>query len=370
MKEDFYQVLQIQKEASDDEIKKAYKKLALKCHPDKGGEPEMFKKVSEAYSVLSDPEKRKVYDTYGHEGLEGGDGMPDPTDIFANIFGGGGFPPGFGFPGFAGPQRNNQQPRDKIEELEVSLEDVYLGRRKQVTIERFVVNQNEVRSCTTCKGQGMRVHIHRIGPMIQQQVAECDACGGSGNTVDTKHIETRKEELMIDIPMGAPEGLKLRLEGKANDFPGRKTGDLIFVIRYRPHKNFVVDETNPQNLITTLNLNLYESVTGFSRVLKHLDNSSLKLTSKQVIKPGDMKELRGEGLTFQGNRGSLIIKFNIEFPKELIREQTTALSSALKMNSQICKGDSCRELYLSSDYEQPQTRRQQRPQQVQECTHQ
>jgi len=368
MPKDYYEVLNVTREASVEDIKKAYRKLALVSHPDKGGDPEVFKEVSEAYNVLSDPDKKERYDRFGHEGLDESMTSGDPTDIFNSFFpgfGGGGFPPGFNVR-FQSNQQPDNRKRDTVEELHLSLEEVFVGKRKQVTIERIAVDQSKVKKCQTCKGQGKKVIIRQIGiGMIQQQVSDCDACVGSGFFVEEKYIETKKESLVFDVPVGAPDGLQIRLPGKANDFPGRETGDLIFVVKHKPHKTFQVDGLN---LILKLNINLLEAICGFSKVVKQLDNSNLKLVSKTVIKPGDNKIIRGEGLRHQNSRGAIIVVFDVEFPSEIVKD-SKSVAEVLNLKVQDKNDEiSCREVFLNENYERQQQREQQG--RVQECTHQ
>jgi len=367
---DYYDTLEVNRNASEDDIKKAYRRLALQHHPDKGGDSEKFKAVSEAYNVLSDPEKKEVYDRYGKDGLDGADSMPDPSELFSHIFGNGGFSGFHGFPGFNvnfQQGRREDKPKDHVQELEVSLEDIFMGKRKQITIERRVIDQSRVTKCSECKGQGVKVVIRQLGiGMMQQQMGQCSRCSGVGSSIDNKFISKTEEQLIVDIPPGAPEGFQIRLEGKADDYPGKKTGDVVFVVKYKPHKLFKV---NNLDLIVDMNINLYESISGFSRVIKHLDGTPIKLTSTSVIKPDEIKEVRGEGLNFKNTRGSLIIRFEIEFPTVLIRDPN--LSNILKQSTSVSKTDPSREIFMNDNY-CPREERQhhQRGQSVHECAHQ
>lgn len=360
MSEDYYEILGVSRDASEDEIKKAYRKLALKEHPDKGGDSEKFKLISEAYGVLSDSKQREIYNRYGKEGLNE-NGMPNAEDIFQSVFAN----MGGGFPGF-GRGRERSKKRDKGEELHVSLEEVYSGKRKQVSIERHVIDQSKKEKCNACDGKGMRVIIHRMGPgMVQQQVQECDKCNASGYTIDSKYISTVKENLTFDIPAGCPNGHQIRLQGKANDFPGQETGDLVFIVKYKPHKLF---EVNESDLVLKMQINLLESLVGFTRFVKHLDNKYRKIESYDVIKQNDTKCIKGDGLN---SRGSLIIVFDIEYPTELVH-QRDELSKLLKQKIRKEKIDDTilvKECLLEN-YEEEESSRHEQHQSVHECHHQ
>merc|ERR1719401_1257083 len=155
----FYKVLDVEKNASDAEIKKAYRKLAVKHHPDKGGDPEKFKEITRAYEVLSDSDKRSKYDRFGEDGLEEGGGG-DPTDIFEAMFGGG---------GRQGGSRRRQKTKDVSQQLKVTLEQLYNGQTKKMAITRKVIDKKKgVQECEECGGRGVKVQVIRMGPMIQQ----------------------------------------------------------------------------------------------------------------------------------------------------------------------------------------------------------
>jgi hypothetical protein len=189
--EGLYKALGVSKDADEATIKKAYRKTALQHHPDKGGSEEAFKKVTRAYEVLSDPDKRRVYDQYGEEGLEGGDGGGgggDPMDMFAQMFGGGVRRGGGGDGG------GRRKGRDMSHQLGVSLADLYNGRTIKLAITRDTTCKDcsgsggqdgaTETTCGECKGRGMRVMLRQLGPgMVQQMTAPCGACKGAGKTL-------------------------------------------------------------------------------------------------------------------------------------------------------------------------------------------
>lgn len=366
MKKDLYELLGLQRGCSEDDIKKAYKRLALKHHPDKGGDPEQFKEISHAYAVLSDGDKRAIYDRYGHEGLEDSDaGGFHPGDIFSNFF---------GFP--FREQQPKKKKRDKVHELLVSLEEVYQGKRRHISIERTCIDQSHVKKCKGCDGSGMRVTVRQLGPgMIQQQMNPCDACVGTGHDVDEKYIKVQREDIVVDIPQGCQQGHQIRLQGKANDFPGLETGDLIFVVRYKDHKTFSVQP--PLDLVMTMNITLIDALCGFSRVIKHLDGSYIRLLSTSIIRPGDVKRISNEGLQRNQQKGSLFVRFEIEFPDRLVQNVEGALSVLGQKRSMERSADVTRDIRMTDEHTVKKEERrqhrgppQQEPHQVHECAHQ
>ena len=346
MSRDYYDILGLDKTCSEDELKKAYRKLVLKAHPDKGGDPEEFKSISEAYSVLSDQDKRKLYDQYGHEGLQMGEGgMPNPEDIFNSFFGGMGSP--FGGMNMGGMQfRREQKRRDVVKEFEISLEDVFNGKSKTINIERIIIDQSKVKNCNQCDGKGVRVAIHRIGPgMVQQQVQECNECGGAGKDVDKQYIKSKQETLQLNIPKFCRNNTQICFSGKANDCAGQPTGDLIFVIKYKHHKTYDVEDLN---IKTTLKISLYEALCGFSRKLKYLDNTFINIQSSLIIKPNDIKCVKNEGIAGDNERGDLIIHFEIEFPNDIIKDDSNVLASILKYKSNKEDTSNCRNVIINT----------------------
>ena len=180
----FYEILGVSKEASQAEIKKAYRKLAIQHHPDKGGDEEKFKEITRAYEVLSDEEKRAQYDQFGEEGIQdGGMGGGHARDIFETLFGGMG--------GGGGGRRpaGKRKGQDVVHALKVTLEQLYNGATRKLAINREVIDNSEaVTSCPDCDGRGVRVQVIRMGPMIQQSQSACPKCNGEG-----KRFKIKKE---------------------------------------------------------------------------------------------------------------------------------------------------------------------------------
>lgn len=258
MKEDYYEILGIGKNASAAEIKKAYRKKALQYHPDKNpGDTkaeEMFKKSAEAYEVLSDPNKKARYDQYGHAAFEGGGGfggggmnMDDIFSQFGDIFGGafggsagGGFS---GFGGFGGGQRRMKGSNLRIR-VKLSLEEVAQGVEKKIKVKRKKQAAGvSYKTCTTCNGRGQVTKVQNTILGRMQTAATCNACGGSGQILDGKPqgtdaqgLKMEEETVSINIPAGVEDGMQLKVPNKGNEAPGNGVpGDLLVAIETTEH---------------------------------------------------------------------------------------------------------------------------------------
>jgi len=270
----FYKLLEVDKDASNAEIKKAYRKLAVKHHPDKGGDPETFKEVTRAYEVLSDPEKRSKYDRHGEEGLEEGGGA-DASDIFAQMFGGGGG-------GGRGGRRQRQKTKDVVQPLKVTLEQLYNGAQKKMAITRQVVDKKKgVRACQECDGRGVKVQVVRMGPMIQQMQSACGACGGEGKSFQTSK---EREVLEVMIQKGSPDNHKVVFREMADEHPDADAGDVIFKLQQQEHAIF---KRKGADLFVERKIALVEALCGFQMELTHLDGRKLfiKTTPGEIVKP-------------------------------------------------------------------------------------
>jgi molecular chaperone DnaJ len=345
MKQDFYEILGISKNATPTDIKKAYRKMAIKYHPDKNpGDKvaeENFKKAAEAYEILSDENKRARYDQYGHAAFEGGHGgggfggggmnMEDIFSQFGDIFGGG-FG-GFGGGGSRGRARvkgSNLRIRVKL-----TLEEIANGVEKKVKVRRKVMAEGATyKTCTNCNGTGqvMRITNTILGRM--QSASTCPTCQGAGEVLDKKPknadesgLIQREETVSINIPAGVTEGVQLKVNGKGNAAPGNNAidGDLIVVVEEIPHETLKREGTN---LHYDLYINLSDAVLGES---KNIDTVSGKVKIK--IEPGTQSgkilRLRGKGLPsidHYGN-GDLLVHVNVWTPQTLSKEQKAFFES-------------------------------------------
>lgn len=329
----YYEILGVSKSASQDELKKAYRKAAIKNHPDKGGDPEKFKELSQAYEVLSDPEKRETYDQYGEDALKegmGGGASHNPFDIFESFFGGGGFGGGGSSRG-----RRQKQGEDVVHTLKVSLEDLYNGTSKKLSLSRNILcpkckgkgsKSGASGTCHECHGRGMKVTTRQIGPgMIQQMQHVCPECRGSGEVISDRDrcpqckgnkVSQEKKVLEVHVEKGMTHGQKIVFQGQADEAPDTVTGDIVFVLQLKEHPKF---KRKFDDLFIEHTLTLTEALCGFQFALTHLDGRQLLIKSNpgEVIKPGQYKAINDEGMPHHNRpfmKGRLYIHFNVEFP--------------------------------------------------------
>ncbi|EAU88114.1 chaperone dnaJ 3 [Coprinopsis cinerea okayama7 len=353
----FYDLLEVSPDASESELKKAYRKRALRLHPDKGGDPELFKEVTHAYEVLSDPQKRAIYDQRGEAGLSeqgGGFGGMDPQDLFSQLFGGGGgfFGGGPGGRGGGGPRRT----KDLVHRVHVTLEDLYKGKVTKLALTRNVIckkckgkggKEGAVRTCTTCSGRGVKVTLRQMGPMIQQIQSPCDECNGTGEMInprdrctDCKGKKTMPEKkfLEVHIDKGMKNGQTVTFHGESDQSPGAETGDVIIVIEEKPHDRFKRQEND---LITSVEIDLLTALAGGQFAIKHLDDRALIVTliPGEVIKNGDLKVISGQGMPSLRHHepGDLYVNLSVKFPDSIDPSVIPHLEKALPPRTPIEK---------------------------------
>jgi len=368
----YYDILGLDKKASEKDIKKAYRKMAMKWHPDKNPDnkeaaEKKFKDVSEAYSVLSDSGKRSIYDKHGKEGLKG-DSMShgDMNNIFQEFFGGmGGFP-------FAGAFRTNmkfggnmrQQAAvsiDKVHELPIILERFYTGRETNLQIERRVIcrdcsgigaiRREDIRKCPNCNGKGSCVRIRQLGPGFIQQIQQpCAPCGSKGKVV-TPGRECRKcsgnkyqqirERVSIKIPKGSKDGDTIKIVDKSDEVIGSvRTGDIVIVLREKPHKKF--KRLNINNLFINQKILLSEALCGYSGKITHLDGREIEIHTEEIVKPGMILKINNEGMPYNNNpdkKGTLYIKFTIQFPDKLSEKRRDYIQKILPIRAHFNLND-------------------------------
>ena len=373
-KRDYYEVLGIQKGASEDDIKQAYRKAALKWHPDrwvsgtdaeKKTAEEKFKEASEAYSVLSDPQKRAKYDQFGFAGVDGAAG-PDFSQGFGNLndilenlfggrfsFGGGGFDFGnFGFGG--GSQRQGSRTmrgRDIRTRVKLTLEEIQNGCDKEVTIERNrpcpdcggrgTRNESDIKTCPTCKGSG------QVGQTVNSffgrtvTYSTCPQCNGEGKIVSNpcrrcggSGLERKKETIRVHIPAGVENGMQITVRGEGHAAPrGGMNGDLLIVVEEQAHSQF---KREGENLFYTRVISVTDAILGCELAIPCLDGP-YKLKLDPGTQSGTVQRLRGKGLPSVNGygRGDLYVKILVWIPRKLRgadREaiEKLAASSAVK----------------------------------------
>ncbi|XP_076866531.1 dnaJ homolog subfamily A member 1 [Brachyhypopomus gauderio] len=327
----FYDLLGVKPSASPDELKKAYRKLALKYHPDKNPtEGEKFKQISQAYEVLSDAQKREVYDRGGEKAIKeggnggGGCGFSSPMDIFDMFFGGG------------GRMHRERRGKNVVHQLTVSLEDLYNGATRKLSVQKNVIcgrcegrggRKGAVEVCPSCRGSGVQVRLHQLAlGMVQQISTICGGCQGQGQRLHPRDrckacsgrkILRQKKILEVHIDKGMKDGQKIVFHGEGDQEPGLEPGDIIIVLDQREHSVFT---RQTGDLYMTMDLQLVESLCGFQKPIKTLDGRTLLITSHpgELIRPGDKKCVLNEGMpTYRRpfEKGRLIVLFSVVFPE-------------------------------------------------------
>ena len=335
MKEDFYDILGISKNASAAEIKKAYRKKAVKYHPDKNpgdtNAEEMFKKAAEAYEVLGDADKRVKYDQFGHQAFEGGGfggggmNMDDIFSQFGDIFGGGGFG-GFGGFGSSGQRRvkgSNLRIRVKL-----TLEEIVNGVEKKIKVRRKVQADGVTyKTCTTCNGSGQVTKITNTILGRMQTATTCNTCGGAAQMIDKRPsdadgqgLKIVEETVSIKIPAGVEEGMQLKVSGKGNGAPGNGiAGDLLVAIETVEHDTL---KREGDNLHYDLYISFSEAVLGGSKEIDAI-SGKVRIKLEAGIQSGKILRLRGKGVSSINGYGAgdLLVHVNVWTPKEINREQ-------------------------------------------------
>ncbi|KAL9644475.1 hypothetical protein ABK040_016601 [Willaertia magna] len=336
---DYYKTLNIPKNASPEQIKRAFKELTKKYHPDrnKGNKAEAEKKysqISHAYEILSDEKKRSIYDRYGEEGLKqhergghpGGGGFGG--DIFSDIFGGGGgFHFNFGDPfgGMGGDNNDNEEEEFKGPELriplEVTLENLYNGKLMTFRRVRTAHESGAKPKKCECRNKAIKVVVMN-GVMKRITENNCEECKNRFNVIQ------KATALTIQIDKGMRDGEEIVFYGEGDATRSHRSGDLIFVLKARPHQTFVRQN---DDLKMKLQISLKESLTGLVKVIKHLDGRKLTVKIDDVIKPGSIRVLKGEGMPRKDSsaKGDLYIEFDVVFPNTLTNEQKQELSKIL-----------------------------------------
>ncbi len=364
-KRDYYEVLGVDKGASADEIKKAYRKLAVKYHPDKNpGDKEAeekFKEAAEAYSILSDPDKKAKYDQFGHAGVDGAapdfsGGFGNLNDILNDLFGGafsgggfsgfgGGFGSGFGG-GFGGGRQQQRvyKGRDIRVRAKLTLEEIATGVEKEITIERSVPchdcggrgakNSSDIKTCPACKGTGQVQRV--VNSFLGQTVtySTCQQCGGEGKIISNPcrtcggtGLVRKRETIRVKIPAGVEAGMQMNISGEGHAAKNNGiNGDLLVVIEEQEHP-YLKREGN--NLFYTKVISLPEAILGGETEVPCLDGP-YKIKIDAGTQSGTVVKLRNKGLPTvngYGGTGDMYVKFAVWIPKKLDREEKALIES-------------------------------------------
>jgi len=346
-KRDYYEVLGVGKSATDKELKKAYRKLAIKYHPDKNpddkGAESKFKQAAEAYEVLNNPDKRARYDQYGHAGLEGGgfgggfggggmnmdDIFSQFGDIFGSAFGGG------GFGGSRGGRRRSRGSNLRVR-VKLTLEEIANGVEKKIKIQKDVgcddcnatgAENGNLSTCGQCNGSGQRVQIVNTPLGRMQTSSTCNACNGQGETASSacgtcsgQGVVKKADKVSIKIPAGVEDGMQLSVSGKGNVAPRDGiAGDLIVLIEEIPHENLKRDG---KNLHYDLYISYSDAVLGCNPEIQTI-SSKVKIKLDEGIQSGKILRLRGKGLPSvdRYGTGDLLVHVNVWTPQNIDKKQ-------------------------------------------------
>jgi DnaJ-class molecular chaperone len=335
----FYELLGVSKDADNSAIKKAYRKLAIKWHPDKNLDnkkeaEEKFKQISMAYSILSDEKKRNIYDKYGEEAVKnsGDSNAPDPSDIFKNFFG----------MNFNEEEDNSIEPL--IEKQDLNLEDFYNGKeiKKEISRERIFSNKNKISNkgytkCKKCKGTGVCNFMKHLGPgMIQQVRGKCDECNGKGYSLERGYrLGIEKETITFNVKPGARNGEKIVINNKGNyDNETNTYGDLIIIIREKKNDLFLRDNNN---LVYSKTVSVGESLVGTKFIITHLDGRELLIDIDEVIQPDMIRVIPYEGMPSTNSvvKGNLYINFTVSFPDSIDDNKKAELIKIFNIENNI-----------------------------------
>ncbi|KAK5650487.1 hypothetical protein RI129_001516 [Pyrocoelia pectoralis] len=368
----FYDILGVKPGCIPDDLKKAYRKLALKYHPDKNpNEGEKFKQISHAYEVLSDPEKKRIYDQGGEQALkEGGVGassFSSPMDFFDMFF------------GDSRRHKRERRGKDVVHQMSVSLEEVYKGAVRKLALQKNVIcdkcegrggKKGAVEQCLTCRGTGMQVQIQQLGlGMIQQIQTVCSDCRGQGERINPKDrckqcqgkkVVRERKILEVHVDKGMIDGQKIVFNGEGDQEPDLEPGDIIIVLDEKDHPIF---KRSGGDLIVRQEIQLVEALCGFQKIIRTLDDRDLVITAipGEVTKHGDVKCILNEGMPQYKNpfeKGRLIVQFVVIFPNQIAPEIIPTLENCLPPRPEIMIPDQAEECtLLPFDLEQESRRR-------------
>lgn len=342
-KRDFYEILGVSKSATPEEIKKAYRKVAIQFHPDKNPgnkeAEEKFKEAAEAYEILSDAEKRQRYDRFGHSGGAGGFGghhmnMDDIFNQFGDIFGGGSpFDSFFGGGGGGGGRRQRKGSNLRIK-LKLNLEEIANGVEKKIKVNRLIRAEGVTfKTCPTCNGAGQIRKV--VNTMLGQMVSAttCSSCDGSGQVIDKRPsgvdnsgLVSKEEIISVKIPAGVADGMQLSMSGKGNEAPGGgAAGDLLILIEETEDKLLKRDGNN---LIYDLYINFIDAALGTTVEIPSI-GGKVKIKIDAGTQSGKVLRLRGKGLRDVNGyeTGDQLIYVNVWTPKKLTADEKAKLES-------------------------------------------
>jgi DnaJ-class molecular chaperone len=358
-----YTILGVNNSSSENEIKKSYKKLAMKYHPDRNNGDKTaeskFKEISYAYSIIGNKEKKDLYDKFGEEGVNqsGGPGVNvDPFGMFGNFFG----------------MKNEmkRKTRDRIEEIEVSLESVYNEKNIKIRYKKNIICQpcagsgatdtSQIRTCDICNGTGSVVKMQQIAPgFVTQSQTVCTKCMGKGKLIAEENIckycngnkiHKKTHYLNLKLSRDTRHGEKILFQGESDQSPDAdEYGDFIVQILIKKHDRFKIKDH--KNLYYLKHINLKEALCGAEFTIEHLDKEQMYISVDTVIKPFSKKTVRNKGLS-----GDLIIEFYVVFPEKIDNERQLYLNKILdiyfKKTEDEISDETKKNIYYLEDYEE------------------
>lgn len=357
MSKNYYNILGVEKDATDEDIRKSYKKLAVKWHPDKNPNNKeeaerKFKEISEAYQVLSDTEKKSIYDKYGEEGLKGhengGGGSPD--DIFRSFFGG-----RSPFGGMHEEYNQVVKTDPKVVEIPVNLKEMYNGVKKKVTlkIKRLCVECNGLggsglKKCSDCDGHGVKIINRMIGPgMVQRIQTPCNTCNGSKKTADKvcgkcngNKVKIEEQPFLLTFDAGISDGETKVFEDMGDELPNEKRGDVVFVIKEANNTVFI---RIGNDLVYNHTMTLSDSITGCYLTIDNINGEKVHIKEDCMIKDNSYSIVKNKGMPIKdkiNTYGNLYIIYNIEYPnikltnseKDIIRKMLSNSNEITNIN--------------------------------------
>jgi DnaJ-class molecular chaperone len=341
MSKNYYDILEVNKDAKEDEIKKSYKKLAVKWHPDKNMDNKeeserRFKEISEAYQVLSDPEKRQIYDNYGEEGLKDngmGQNNPfnSPNDIFQMFFGGGRSP--FESNAFFNNRETQKKTDAKVINVPITLKEYYHGSKKRITLKLKNLCKKcdgngglNLKTCNNCGGHGIKIMDRMIGPGMMQRIqTTCNVCNGSKKIAETKcnicngdKIKVEEKQFLLVIEPGSENNEKKVFENSGDQLPNELIGDVIFILKEEDNSLF---KRIGDDLIYKYNITLGDSIIGPTISFKHLNDENIFFKEPNIIKENSYSLVKNKGMpkkNMENSFGDLYVLYYIVYPSKIL----------------------------------------------------
>lgn len=348
MAKNYYDILGLDKKATKDDVKKAFRKLAQKHHPDKGGDEARFKEITEAYSVLADEKRRREYDSYGQTFAGSSAGAGFNGFDFSNFQGGAGgvefdlsdLFEGFGdvFGGARGGRRIRRG-RDISIDVELTFRESILGAKRSILVTKVgkcdtcegtgAKKGSGLKTCTTCNGAG-KIHETRNSPLgAFTSVRTCNVCEGSGQvpeekckTCDGLGVMRKQEEINIEIPKGIDSGEMIRMPSRGEAVKSGVSGDLYVKVHVKPHPIFAKEGAN---IVMQLPLKLTDALLGTTITIKTIEDNELEVKVPAMSKTEEILRLRGKGVHYENGSGDLLIRITTTLPKKLSQKAKKAI---------------------------------------------